>query len=141
MSLTAKIDRKVVVVSSWTVFGLLGLGFLLEGGARESLLIGIIGMVAIAAGFTCHLIANYVFEQSFTKGEIALGLGVFTAATIVFILNWLTGGVSETSFLIGFATLLLIVVGFFIYLTTRYGVGGAFKKFDVASKTQSRDQK
>lgn len=140
MSLTANIEREVVVISSWTVFGFLGLGFLLEGGARQSFLIGVIGMLALVMGFLCHLIANYVFEQSFSKGEVALGLGVFVTSTIVFILCWLIGALSQTSFLIGLATLFIVVIGFLTYLTTRYGVGGAFHKFDVSSKSQTRHQ-
>lgn len=138
MGPTANIEREIVVISSWTVFGLLGLAFFLEGAARDSLLIGLLGTAAIAGGFICHLIANYAFEQTFKKGEVALGLGVFAFVTSGFIIAWLVGGLSTTSFYTGLVTLPVIAVGFLSFLVTRYGVGGAFRKFDVSSQQRVR---
>tara|TARA_R110002126_G_scaffold48195_3_gene134436 strand:+ start:4761 stop:5186 length:426 start_codon:yes stop_codon:yes gene_type:complete len=141
LSPTAKIEREVVVFSNWTIFGLVGLGFLLEGSTSDSFLVGTIGILAIIAGFSGHLIANHVFEQTFSKGEIALGLAVFALATLAFILTWLIAGLSQTTFLIGVATFFVTVVGLFVYLITRYGVGGAFRKFDVTSSAISGSRK
>ncbi|MEP3231988.1 MAG: hypothetical protein ABJO30_04100 [Hyphomicrobiales bacterium] len=141
MSLTTKIEREVAVMSCWTVFGILGLGFLLEGGVRDNFLVGVFGIGAFVVGFLCHLVANYVFKQSFSKGEVALGLGVFVTSTIVFIVGWLSGSLSETSFFIGLTALSIIVAGFIVNLTTRYGVSGAFHKFDVSAKSHSRHRK
>lgn len=141
MSPTAKIEREVVVFSNWTICGLVGFGFLLEGSASDSFLIGTIGILAIVVGFSGHLIANHVFEQTFSKGEIALGLTIFALASLAFILTWLVVGLSQTTFLIGVATFFFTVLGLLVYLITRYGVGGAFRKFDVTSSSISGSRK
>ncbi len=137
MSRTAKIEWGVFVVSNWTVCGLLGLGFLLEGGARENFLIGIFGIVAITAGFVAHLIANHVFQKGFTKGEAALGLGIYAFAAIVFILVSMLVELSQTAVVLGIGTLCFIAIGFITFLCMCFGVRGAFKKFDAASQTLS----
>ena len=141
MGPTANIEREVVVITNWTVFGFLGLAFFLEGTARDSLLIGLCGTAAIASGFICHLIANYAFEQTFKKGEVALGLGVFAIVTSGFIVSWLIGGLSNTAFYIGLVTLPIVAIGFLSFLVTRYGVGGAFREFDVSSQQRVRPLK
>ena len=55
-----KNERAVLVFCNWLVFGLIGLGFLLEGGSRENFLIGVIGIVGIIAGFVVHIIINHI---------------------------------------------------------------------------------
>lgn len=135
------IERGIFVFCNWLVFGLIGIGFTLEGGAREDFLISLIGIVGIAGGFISHLIINKVFETNFTPGEIALALGLFALGSITFILAWATGQVSQNAFLNGVALIAVLVAGFFAYVTTRYGLGGAFRKFDVVSTSHTGPQK
>lgn len=141
MSRTAKIEREVCVFTSWTICGLLGLGFLLEGGARESFVIGSIGIGAIVVGFIAHLIANYVFGQDFTKGEAALGLGIYAVTACIFIIASLSSALSLTAITLGIVTLIVVAAGFVSYLLTRFGARGAFNKFDAASQAISGHRK
>lgn len=141
MSLNAKIEREVIVHCNWLLFGLVGLSFMLEGGRQESFLIGLIGVASIVFGFIGHFIANYVFEQGFTKGEVALGLGTFAGGTTTLVLSWMLAGLSDGGFTIGLALLAVLVVGFFVYVATRYGVRGAFTKFDVVPTSRQRRSK
>jgi len=132
-----KVERGIVVFCSWAVFGFIGLGFLLEGGARDSLLTGLVGVAGLVAGFVAHMIINFVFAQPFSLGETALGLGLFALGVLGFIAGWLDGALSRTDFYIGLSLLAVLVVGFLIYVTTRHGVRGAFDRFDVTRAMQS----
>ena len=140
MSATDKIERGIFVISNWTICGLLGLGLLLEGGARANILVGLVGVVVIVAGFIAHLIANFVFQQDFTKGEIALGLGIYAAGTIIYILLSVLVGLAQSATILGILALGTIALGFIAYLLTRFGARGAFRKFDAASRALSGHQ-
>ena len=124
-------ERAVLVFCNWLVFGLIGLGFLLEGGARENVLIGMIGIIGIIAGFVVHIIINHISSTGFTLGEVALGLVLFALGAVTFILSWIIGAMPLVAFRIGLLLLAVLVVGFLVYVATRYGVAGAFRKFDV----------
>ncbi len=126
-----KVERGIVVFCNWAVFGFIGLGFLLEGGARDSFPVGLIGVAGIAAGFGGHVIINSLYRQPFTLGETALGLGLFVTVVLVFVAGWLGGELTVTEIYIGLTLLAVLVVGFLVYVTTRYGVRGAFNRFDV----------
>jgi len=126
-----RLDRAVFVFCNWLVFGLIGLGFTLEGSTRGDLIIGLIGIAGVVAGFVGHMVINQAYSTSFTMGEVALGLVLFALGSVVFILSWMIGALSLAGFQIGLTLLAVLVGGFFAYVVTRYGVGGAFKKFDV----------
>jgi len=132
-----KTDRAVFVFCNWLVFGLIGLGFTLEGGTRGDFIIGLIGIAGVIAGFVGHMVINHVYSTSFTLGEVALGLVLFALGSVVFILLWMIGGLSMAAFQIGLLLLAVLIVGFFAYVATRYGVSGAFKKFDVTGTSGS----
>lgn len=135
------IERGIFVFCNWLTFGLIGIGFTLEGGARGEFLVGLIGIMGFLGGFVCHVIINKVFSTSFTAGEVALALGLFALGSIAFILSWATGQLSHQAFLNGLALLAALVVGFFTYVTTRHGVSGAFNKFDVVPSSNTGQRK
>ena len=130
-------ERAVLVFCNWLVFGLIGLGFLLEGGARENVLIGMIGIIGIIAGFVVHIIINHISSTGFTLGEVALGLVLFALGAVKFILSWIIGAMPLVAFRIGLLLLAVLVVGFLVYVATSYGVAGAFRKFDVIGTSNS----
>ena len=53
-----RIDRAIFVFCNWLAFGLIGLGFTLEGGARADFLVGLIGIAGVVAGFVGHMVIN-----------------------------------------------------------------------------------
>ena len=127
----------MLVFCNCLVFGLIGLGFLLEGGSRENFLIGVIGIVGIIAGFVVHIIINHISSTGFTMGEVALGLALFAFGAVTFILSWIIGAMSLVAFQIGLLQLAILVIGFLAYVATRYGVAVAFRKFDVIGTSTS----
>ncbi len=135
-----KLERGIIVFCNWAVFGIIGLTFLLEGVATDAYLTALAGIIGIVAGFIGHMVINVVFGQAFSLGETALGLAVFAISILIFILNWAFVGLSETDFFIGLTLLSVLVTGFFAYLSTRYGIRGAFNRFDVKSQRRSRQK-
>lgn len=131
MSHNIKIDHEILIHSNWIVSGTTGLGFMLEGSVRANYFIGLIGVTIIIAGFIGHLIINHVFNRNFSIGEVALGLGLFAIGSLIFIWFSLTDSLSDSGFFIWLTLLALLALGSLTYLVTRYGVGGAFRKFDV----------
>lgn len=129
-----KIERGIVVFAIWAVFGFIGVGFITEGLVRDGYLTALIGIAGIALGFVGHLIVNFVFGQRFTNGETALGLVVFGAVVLSFILGWLTIDISETDFHVGLTLVSVVLLGAFAYVATRYGVRGAFSAFHLRGR-------
>ncbi len=135
METSQKIERGIIVFCNWTVFGLVGLGLLMEGGARDSFLLGSVGVGSIIVGFSGHILVNSIFQQSFTLGETVLGLGLFAIFVLTFIALWIGGGLSRVDFNIGLSLLAVLVAEFLVYVISRYGLRGAFKRFDVIPTT------
>ncbi|MDE3238051.1 MAG: hypothetical protein KGN33_03755 [Paracoccaceae bacterium] len=129
MNAPPKTDRGILVFAIWAVLGFLGLGFMLEGMALNSYLVALVGVALILASFVAHIIVNAVFDQGFTPGETALGIGAFGVLAIVFISGWLVGGLSMPDFYAGLTLFGALSVGFLAYLMTRYGLRGAFSHF------------
>ena len=140
MRQNTKIDREILVHCNWIVSGTTGLGFMLEGSVRSNYFIGLMGCIIIIAGFVGHLIVNYIFERNFTIGEVALGMGLFVIGALIFIWFSLGDGLSEIGFFIWLTLFALLTFGSLVYLVTRYGAGGAFRKFDVVQQ-QDRGNK
>lgn len=141
MSNEQKLERDLIVMCNWAAFGVIGLGLLLDGIARSAYLVGLAGVFGIVAGFVGHIIINAVFKQSFSVGEVALGLVLFAVAVLLFVFSWLFSGHAEVTFLIGLTLLASIVIGFFAYVLTRYGVSGAFRRFDVKTSVKIGQEK
>ena len=141
LSREKKVERGIIVFCNWAVFGLVGLGFLLEGGVKDTYIIGLIGILAIVLGFVGHIIINSVFGEGFTVGETALGLGMFATLVVIFIVSWFMSALSTTAFNIGLSLLAVLVLGFVVYLSTRYGIKGAFQRFDATSSSRVEGKK
>jgi hypothetical protein len=133
MATPHKTERGILVFAIWAVLGFAGLGFVLEGFARDSYLISLLGTGLLAAAFIAHIIVNAVFAQGFEPGEAALGIGVFGLLAGVFIVSWFGGALSMADFHAGLTLFGGLVAGFLAYLSTRYGLRGAFSRFHAAT--------
>lgn len=140
MSHDQNIDRSILVFSIWGVFGFLGLGFLLEGFSRGAYLVSLIGTILILATFVGHVVVNVVFEEGFSSGETALGIGASGLLSLVFVIGWAEGGMLPANFYAGLTFFGALTVALITYLVTRYGLRGAFSHFHLrqpASITES----
>lgn len=129
MSSEKQVERGIIVFSNWAVFGFVGLGFLLEGVTRDEFAVSLIGVAGIAGGFIGHLVINFAFKQPFTSGETSLGLAVFGLTVLVFLLGWMFAGLSDADVFTGLTLISVLLLGFFAYVATRYGVKGSFSTF------------
>ena len=134
----SRAERGALVFCNWLVFGLVGIGFLFEGGARDHFTLGAIGVAAIMVGFVGHIIINHVSNTSFSTGETALGLGLFALGSVLFVIAWISRSLTNQDFQIGLLLFASLLVGFLAYIMTRYGVAGAFRTFDVAPSATKR---
>jgi hypothetical protein len=141
MSSYPNVERGILVFSIWGVFGVLGLGFLLEGFTRSAYFIALLGIGLIVVGFVAHIIVNAVFDQGFTNGETALGIGTLGVLALVFVLAWAEGGMPEENFYAGLTFFGVIVSGFIAYLVTRYGLRGAFSRFHVKTLSVAESER
>mgnify|MGYP000120862676 CR=1 FL=1 len=123
------IERDLLVFAIWAVLGFGGLALLLEGFSRDSYWISLAGIAAIVAGFVAHIVVNGVFDCTFRPGEAALGIGTFGVMALAFIVGWLSGGMSQADYLAGLTLFAVLAFGFLAYLSTRYGLRGAFSHF------------
>ncbi|MAS05132.1 MAG: hypothetical protein CL534_10660 [Ahrensia sp.] len=131
MSKPAAVERDLLVFSIWAVFGFGGLAFVLEGFSRDAYLVSLAGIGAIVAGFISHIIVNAVFDASFKAGESALGIGVFGVLALVFIIGWASGDLSQDDYWSGLTLFAVLGFGLPLYLSTRYGLRGAFSRFHL----------
>lgn len=126
-------ERQILVFTTWAILGFLGLGFVLEGMVREQAMAAGIGVSLVLAAFVAHIVINAVWNQDFTGGEAALGIGVYGLLALVFILAWIGGGLGPVGYGTGIALFGLIAAGFIAYLATRHGLRGAFSQFHIHS--------
>jgi hypothetical protein len=141
MGTPARIERGILVFSIWAALGFLGLGFVLEGFTRNSIGLSLLGTAIIVAALCAHIVVNAIFQQGFTTGEATLGVAAYGAMVLVFIVAWLSGGLSSANYLSGIALFGILAVGFIAYLTTRYGLRDAFSRFhphEASSKETAR---
>lgn len=129
MSTRASAERTVLVFCIWAGPGFLGAGGLVEGFVRDSLPIALLGIVGICAAFVAHIVVNAWFGQGFSRAEVALGIGGFGLFAALFVSAWAAGELSPTDYLSGLAAFATLVAGFIVYLSTRYGMRGAFSRF------------
>lgn len=123
------IERGIAVFSNWGVFGAVGVGFLMEGVARETYVLSLVGIAAVVAGFVGHLLVNAWYGQSFSRGETGLGLAMLGAVVLTFIVAWLTHRLAEATVWTGLSLIAAMIGLGAVYLATRFGVKGAFSQF------------
>ena len=139
MSRSAMVERDLLVFSIWAILGFGGLAFLLEGFAQDSYLVSCAGIGAIVAGFIAHIVVNGIFDCGFRQGETALGMGVFGVIVLVFIAGWATGGLSVSDYWSGLTLFAVLAFGMPVYLSTRYGLRGAFSRFHLKPADSGKD--
>lgn len=124
-------ERDLLVFAIWAVLGFAGLCFLLEGFSRDAYLVSLAGIAAIVAGFAAHIVINAIFATGFRPGEAALGIGTFGVIALAFIGGWAMGGLSMSDYWSGLTLFAVLALGMPIYLSTRYGLRGAFSRFHI----------
>lgn len=128
---TTMTERDLLVFANWAVLGFGGLCFLLEGFARDTYLVSLAGIVAIVAAFAAHIVINAIFDTGFRPGEVALGIATFGVIALIFIGGWLAGGLSMSDYWSGLTLFAVLALGMPVYLSTRYGLRGAFSRFHI----------
>jgi hypothetical protein len=122
-------------MTSWALFGSFGLCFAISGFDAGDLPAGLTGFALMAAGFGAHVLINHIYGAGFSKGETALGLGLFTIAALGFVASWIVvpdfGWLRVAIGLIGFTAL---IACFASYMFVNHGVRGSFEMFDEIRK-------
>jgi hypothetical protein len=126
-----RIEKGILVFSIWAALGILGIGIVLEGFARDSWAISAAGVATIVAAFVAHIVVNEVFGAGFTRGEAALGIGAYGLLGFVFLFGALSGDMSKADYYSGLTLFGVLAAGFLIYLTTQHGLRGAFSQFHI----------
>ena len=132
------VEHGIAVFANWGVFGVIAVGFLMEGIAREAYLLSLVGVAAAVAGFVGHLIVNAWFRQSFSRAEGGLGLAALGLVALVFTVSWLASGLTQTTVLTGLTLIGALIATGFLYLSTRFGVRGAFSQHHGRSQRGGR---
>lgn len=129
MQMQSRTERQLLVFAIWCVCGFAGFAFLLEGFSRDAYVISLIGIGFIVAGFVAHIVVNAIFGTGFSHGETALGIGGFGIVVAAFMGGWITGGYEPSDIWSGLTLIVIMSVGLPAYLSTRYGMRGAFSQF------------
>lgn len=123
----AIVEKRLAVVSNWSLFASFGMCFVLSGFSGPSWGLGLLGYGLLVMGFVGHLIINHVFETGFSPGEVALGLVLFGLSALSFIASALFsahfGPENLGLGLAGFGALAACLV---FYLVVRYGMRGTW---------------
>lgn len=123
----AIVEKRLAVVTNWSLFASFGMCFVLSGFGGPSWTLGLLGYGLLVLGFVGHLIINHVFEVGFSAGEVALGLVLFGISALSFIASALFSarfGPDRLGLgLAGFAALAACLV---FYLVIRYGMRGSW---------------
>ncbi len=129
METQSQTERQLLVFATWCVCGFAGFAFLLEGFSRDAYLISLIGIAFVVAGFVAHIVINAIFGTGFSQGETALGIGSFGVVVAAFAGGWIAGEYGQSDIWSGLTLIVIISVGLLAYLSTRYGMRGAFSQF------------
>jgi hypothetical protein len=130
MATIRQIERRLAVVTSWSLFGGFGLALIQSGMAHAAIPIGLAGCALLVAGFVAQVIVNAVYGGGFTAGEVAFGFAVFGVAVVGFVASWILDpayGAAQVT--IGLTGIAAMIVAFLVYLVTRYGLKGSFSMF------------
>jgi hypothetical protein len=108
----ASLERRLAVMTHWSLFGAFGMGFLLSGFSAAQWGVGLLGYGLIIVGFVGHVVINQVYDTGFTAGEVALGL--------------LVPNFSPVNLALGLSGFAAMVVSVALYLLIRYGTRGSW---------------
>lgn len=123
----AILERRLAVMTHWSLFGAFGVGFLLSGFSAAQWGLGLLGYGLIMVGFVGHVVINQVYDTGFTAGEVALGLLVFGTSALAFVGNvLLVPNFSPVNLALGLSGFAAMVVGVALYLLIRYGTRGSW---------------
>lgn len=123
----AVLERRLAVMTHWSLFGAFGMGFLLSGFSAAHWVLGLLGYGLIIVGFVGHVVINQVYDTGFTAGEVALGLVVFAMSALAFIGNVLSvPNFSPVNLALGLSGFAAMAVGAALYLLIRYGTRGSW---------------
>ena len=123
----AILERRLAVMTHWSLFGAFGVGFLLSGFSAAQWGLGLLGYGLIMVGFVGHVVINQVYDTGFTAGEVALGLLVFGTSALAFVGNvLLVPNFSPVNLALGLAGFAAMVVSVALYLLIRYGTRGSW---------------
>ncbi len=132
MTTVSKTEKRLAVVTTWSVFASFGLGFILSGSTTHRWVVSLGGVATFVGGFVAHVIINAVYRTDFSPGEVIVGFVAFGVSLLLFILNWLLNPAFNTlDSLTGIAGFAALVACFVIYLVTKFGLKGAFSKFHI----------
>lgn len=124
---TAVVERRLAVMTHWSLFGTFGMGFLLSGFSASHWGFGLLGYGLIIAGFVGHVIINYVYDTGFMAGEVALGLVLFGLSALAFISNvLLVPHFSPVNLALGLSGFAAMALSLALYLLIQYGTGGTW---------------
>lgn len=130
MDTIIQVEKRLAVVTNWSLWGSFGLCFILSGFSKENMIFSLLGYSLIIVGFSAHIIVNRIYKTTFSKGEVVVGFVIFGVSIISFIVSWLTSekyaDANVLSGIIGFGA---VVLGFVVYLVTKYGLKGSFSMF------------
>lgn len=135
------LDRHVLAMTIWLVAGLVA-ATLFHFGLGHASWVAILGaFLVVVAAFCGHVVLNAVYGCGFTRGELALGLVLYVAAALAFILSVLgSAEFRDAAFLPGAGGFVLVFATAVFYLVTRFGVRGAFEGFDVIRSFRARTE-
>lgn len=124
-------QRRLAVTTHWGFFGSFGLAFAMTGFRSADALFGLAGFALIGAGFSVHVLLNWMHRTSFTPGEVALGLVLYVTGLLSFVASWIGASrfpaANMAIGLIGFGGLF---AGFVAYMVYNHGVRGSIRMFD-----------
>lgn len=136
------LDRHALALAIWLSAGFIATVLLVHAFDGGSPWTAAGGFAAFLAGFVAHVIVNAVWRTGFTPRELALGLCLYGAGLVWFLLALLFGSVAAEHLFVpvglGFLAILIAVV---FYLVTYFGVRRAFEGFDVIRDFRPRHQK
>jgi hypothetical protein len=123
----AIVEKRLAVVTNWSLFASFGMCFILSGFNGPSWGMGLLGYALLVLGFVGHLIINHVFETGFSAGEVALGLVLFGISALSFIASALfSARFGPENLGLGLAGLGALASCLVFYLVIRYGMRGTW---------------
>lgn len=123
----ATVEKRLAVVTNWSLFASFGMCFVLSGFNGPSWGLGLMGYGLLVLGFVGHLVINHVFEVGFSPGEVALGLVLFGISAVSFIASAMfSAHFSPENLGLGLAGFGAMAACLILYLVIRYGMRGTW---------------
>lgn len=136
----ARLDRHALVTSVWAALGLVAVALFGAGFGSGGWPYVAAGFAVVSVAFVAHVIVNAVHATTFTARELALGLVVYGAGVLAFVIACLVvDGFAERNFLVVSLGLLVIFVGVVFYMLTHFGARRVFEAFDVIRDVNRAD--